>query len=120
MQYRSYKADIKSNFFNLPSNSKRAIEIQANIEVLGYQLSKTYGKKFEDNNNSQKKFEEICDKYAQDPSKIKILTIKDSRVHYIYPYTEQREGYYLQQATEYALNLDKAYTYLQLQKGNNR
>lgn len=120
MQYRSYKAGKDSKFFGLPGNYKRAIENQANIEVLGYQISKVHGKRFEQEEVSQKKFEEICEGYAGNENKVKALAIKDSKTFYMYPYTKDRESYYLQQASEYALKLDQAFNYLQLQQGKGR
>lgn len=107
-----------SPFRTLPGHYQRAIQTQANIEVMGYKLSKTYGKKYNIEENALELFSNLCEKYAKNENKIKELACKDSKTLYLYPLRKDRESYYLQQATEYALQLDNSVKYLQIQKGN--
>ena len=93
-------------FEQLPGHYKRAIQTQANIEVLGYQLSKSHGKLYEKEQSANDLFIKICNEYAKDEEKYKKFACEESRALYLYPLKKDREVYYYNKAKEFAENLD--------------
>lgn len=104
------------DIYKLPQHYKEAIEKEAKIQILGYQLSKTYGNIYKKEDIVTKKFNELCEKYSSSPEKIKKLVIKDSKTLYLFPLTKDREQHYLQEATEIALSLDNIQSYLNIKR----
>lgn len=108
------------DILNLPQHYKAAIEKEAKIQILGYQLSKTYGNTYKKPEVVEKKFNSLCEQYGSNPEKVKQLAIKDSKYLFLFPLTKDREQFYIQEATEIALGLDNIQSYLNLKKNKSR
>lgn len=109
MKYRYFSGfDENSNFMKLSGNIQRAIETQANIDLLANKLSKYYNKSIQGEEAEEKAFNTFCEQYAsKNEDELKKLVIIDSKILYFYPLTKDRMRYYETRAKEKAEILDK-------------
>lgn len=108
MKYRYFTGfNENSKFIKLSGDIQRAIETQANIDLLANKISKYYGKPIQDDEIEEKLFNEFCEQYAsKDEKELKKLVILDSKILYLYPLTKDRIQYYEDKAKEKAEFLD--------------
>lgn len=101
-----YYSGTDENYKKLNGMYRRAVELEAYIQILGRRLSKTLGNKYKNKQVAQSAFNNLCETYSQDPNKVKELAIKESKIFYMHPLTKDRQMYYEQKASEIALNID--------------
>ena len=105
MRYSKLKNDSK--FSQLAGHYKRGIEEQAFIEVEANKISNYNRKKYENDEECQKLFDKICEKYAQNENKVKELYIKSNKRLYLFPMEKDREQYYKELISEEAKRIDE-------------
>lgn len=109
MKYRYFSGfNENSNFMKLSGDIQRAIETQANIDLLANKMSKYYGKPIKGEEIEEGLFNEFCEQYAlKSNEELKKLVILDSKILYLYPLTKDRMEYYKAKAKEKAELLDE-------------
>ena len=109
MKFRHFSGfNLNSNFEKLTGDIQRAIEMQANIDLMANKISKYYGKQIKGDKIEEQLFNEFCNLYAnKDENTLKRLVISESKALYYYPLTKDRMNYYEQLAMEKASRLDK-------------
>ena len=117
IRYNNFEKD--SNFNKLAGHYKRGIEEQVYIELEAYKMSKFFGKKYENKEECQKLFNQLCEKYAKDEMKTKELFIKSSKRLYLFPLERDRKEHYLAEIKEQARIIDTKAKYM-LDNSRNR
>lgn len=109
MKYRHFSGfDMDSNFENLAGHVQRAIEAQANIDLMAHKFSECSREEIDGEDKEIELFNKLCDEYAnKSEQKLKELVILDSKALYYYSLTSERMSFYESQARERALQMDK-------------
>lgn len=109
MNYRHFSCYTGgSKFIELTEQEKRAVEIQANIDVEAHKLSKYYAHVLKDEETEIGLFNMICEEYSRkSKEQLEQLVRFDSETLYRYPLQKHREKYYQSLAKERCKRMDE-------------